>query len=305
MTTNVLRRDSAQLLAGDHGQLLARWQKLRQALRRCRVERFPSRAADAALERELDEHFALEERGGSLSTRSSPTAPTRPPRPATSSGSIASCGPAGEGEVVHRAVGHQRQRHDLQGANTEPQARATVGVPEKYRWWHVPMMPPDRKIVAESRAALRREARPQEPAAEEERDDGRGGKDLEEALDPQMNDPPPPVFDDRQVRVRPQGQPGPLEQRDRAGRDQEQPQQDAAARPAARRAGQQHADHQEQPEQQARRTARSATRGPDRRTRSLGGRSRTRPCRTACCERSAIRRSASRRRRPAAPGTAR
>ena len=28
-----------------------------------------------------------------------------------------------------------------------------MGVPEKYRWWQVPMMPPDRKIVADSRAA--------------------------------------------------------------------------------------------------------------------------------------------------------
>src|SRR3954447_11109088 len=37
---------------------------------------------------------------------------------------------------------------------TEPQARATVGVPEKYKWWQVPMMPPERKIVAESRADL-------------------------------------------------------------------------------------------------------------------------------------------------------
>ena len=37
--------------------------------------------------------------------------------------------------------------------NTEPQASATVGVPAKYRWWQVPMMPPDRKIVAESNAA--------------------------------------------------------------------------------------------------------------------------------------------------------
>ena len=36
---------------------------------------------------------------------------------------------------------------------TEPQARATVGVPEKYRWWHVPMIPPERKIVAERSAA--------------------------------------------------------------------------------------------------------------------------------------------------------
>ena len=38
--------------------------------------------------------------------------------------------------------------------NTEPQASATVGVPEKYRWWQVPMMPPERKMVAESSAAL-------------------------------------------------------------------------------------------------------------------------------------------------------
>src|ERR1051325_2580016 len=35
---------------------------------------------------------------------------------------------------------------------TDPKANATVGVPEKYRWWHVPMIPPERKIVAESRA---------------------------------------------------------------------------------------------------------------------------------------------------------
>lgn len=37
--------------------------------------------------------------------------------------------------------------------NTEPQASATVGVPEKYRWWQVPMIPPERKIVADNNAA--------------------------------------------------------------------------------------------------------------------------------------------------------
>ena len=52
-----------------------------------------------------------------------------------------------------RGVGHQVSGTTSSALKTDPQARATVGVPEKYRWWQVPMMPPDRKIVAESSAA--------------------------------------------------------------------------------------------------------------------------------------------------------
>ena len=84
------------------------------------------------------------------------------------------------------------------------------------------MMPPDRKIVAESSAAAAATpGRMRFEPHEDEGDDGRG-EDLEEAFDPQVNDPPSPVFDDRQMRVLAPGQPGAVEQRNRAGGNGEQ-----------------------------------------------------------------------------------
>ena len=59
------------------------------------------------------------------------------------------------------------------------------------------MMPPDRKIVADNNAAAA--ATPGRTRFSRIKDEGddRGGKDFKEAFDPQVNDPPTPVFNYR------------------------------------------------------------------------------------------------------------
>ena len=167
------------------------------------------------------------------------------------------------------------------------------------------MMPPDRKIVAESSAASAANAGPNQSKPHEEEGDDRGGEDFEEAFDPQVDHPPAPVFDDRQVRVLAPGQARAVEQADGAGGDSSKSHSSCCCSPGFLQGRTQHADHQEQPEQQADEQQRSARPGPDRHTRSPDGPSRTTRRRTACCGCSAIRRSASRPRRAAARRTAR
>ena len=99
------------------------------------------------------------------------------------------------------------------------------------------MMPPDRKIVADEQRRRRREPRPDEAQPHEEEGDDRGGEDLEEPFDPQVNHPPAPVFDHREVRVLAPRQARTVEEGDGAGREQRRSAPAASARPAARSAG--------------------------------------------------------------------
>jgi hypothetical protein len=63
------------------------------------------------------------------------------------------------------------------------------------------MMPPERKIVADKQGCRRCDARSNQIEPHEDEGDHRGGEDLEEPFHPQVNDPPSPVFDHRQVGV--------------------------------------------------------------------------------------------------------
>ena len=80
-----------------------------------------------------------------------------------------------------------------------PTARIEVGVPLKYRWWNVPGMPANRKsaldaITAAPACALH------EPEPREDERDRRRREHLEEAFDPEVHDPPPPVLHHGEVR---------------------------------------------------------------------------------------------------------
>ena len=188
---------------------------------------------------------------------------------------------------------------------TDPQASATVGVPEKYRWWHVPMMPPDKKDRRRKQRRRRGHARPNQIQPHEQKGDDGRGEDFEKAFHPQVHDPPPPVLDHRQMRMLApaSGRPRrttrwPRSRPPAARRVASAPPSSAA--PAAAR-GSSGTTTSSSPTIKAR----SARRGPGRRIRIPDGRSRTTRRRTACCGCSATRRSASRRPPQAAPETAR
>jgi hypothetical protein len=85
------------------------------------------------------------------------------------------------------------------------------------------MMPPERKIVAESRAALEIRADQFQPG-EEKRDHG-SGEHFEEAFHPQVNHPPAPVLDNRKMGVLSPGEARAVEQADGPGGQYEEPQQ--------------------------------------------------------------------------------
>ena len=84
------------------------------------------------------------------------------------------------------------------------------------------MMPPDRKIVADSSAAAAASAGFDQIQSHEDKRDHGGGEDFKETFDPQVNDPPPPILDHRQVRMLAPRQTGSVEQRDRSGGDGQQ-----------------------------------------------------------------------------------
>ena len=85
--------------------------------------------------------------------------------------------------------------------NTAPTAITEVGVPVQYRWCSVPRMPPNRNtMVSITMARLALDGGDEAQAREDERDHG-GGEHLEEALDPEVHQPPAPVLDHRVVRV--------------------------------------------------------------------------------------------------------
>ena len=133
------------------------------------------------------------------------------------------------------------------------------------------MMPPARKMVAESNAAFAASAGPDQAEPREEECDHRGGKDLEEAFHPQMNHPPAPVFHDGQMRVLAPGQARAVEEPDGARRkEQEEPEQ----RLVVRRLLQRGPDRRAPPGRARsadRRTAGSARRAPGRHTHSPDG----------------------------------
>src|SRR6185312_4233514 len=72
----------------------------------------------------------------------------------------------------------------------------------------------------EQRGARRRRGPDQANAREEEGDHSRG-EHFEEAFDPEVNDPPAPVFDHRKVRVLTPGEPSTIEEADGGARDDE------------------------------------------------------------------------------------
>src|ERR1700675_4193351 len=98
--------------------------------------------------------------------------------------------------------------------NTEPQARATVGVPEKYRWWSVPMMPPARKIVAESKDASAANRAVTRFRRQKKKAITVVAKTSKNPFHPQVNHPPAPVFHNRQMGVLSPGQTRTVEQSD-------------------------------------------------------------------------------------------
>ena len=112
------------------------------------------------------------------------------------------------------------------------------------------MMPPDRKIVADSSAAAaatpgrirfsRRKMKAMTVVA----------KTSKKPFHPQMHHPPSPVFDHRQLRVLSPRQAGAVEQGDGAGRDGQQRHQLFLLSLLSQRRSQ-NANHQKQPQQQA------------------------------------------------------
>ena len=114
------------------------------------------------------------------------------------------------------------------------------------------------------------ERRANQAQPREEERDHRGGEDFEEAFDPQVDHPPAPVFDDRQVRVLSPRQTRAVEQADGAGGEQEEHEQTALfAGDFERRA--RWPGPPGTARSTGRRTAESASRGRDRRTRSPDG----------------------------------
>ena len=172
--------------------------------------------------------------------------------------------------------------------NTDPQARATVrraGEVQVVAGADDAARQEDR---GRQQGRRRRHAGPHEAQPHEEEGDDRGGEDLEEPFDPQVDHPPPPVFDHRQVRVLAPGQARPVEQGDGGASPRPAAPPVASARPAS--AGPGAAPGPSGTARAAgRRTGRSATPAPGRRTRTPGGRSRTTPRPTACCGRSTTR----------------
>ncbi len=158
----------------------------------------------------------------------------------------------------------------------------------------MPGMPPNRKRVLEAITAVPALRRPDQLHPGEDEGEHRRGEDLEEALDPEVHDPPAPVLHDREVRAGAEEEAGPYmsPMAARAAGEHERP----AAR--ARRAL-----PERRPDARAasgparapgRRKARSARRGPGRRTRSPGGRTRNPRRGRASGECTATRRRASR-----------
>ena len=112
------------------------------------------------------------------------------------------------------------------------------------------MMPPERKIVVENRTAAAAVGVFEQPHAGEQEGDHDGGEDLEEALDPEVHHPPPPVLGHRQVRVPVPHQAGAVEQRDRRRGEEEQAQQ-VPVRVRVAEGRPHRPGHQDQPEEQA------------------------------------------------------
>ena len=103
-------------------------------------------------------------------------------------------------------------------------------------------------IVANSTATVADFDREQAEPREQEGDHG-GGEDLEEALDPQVHQPPAPVLDHRQLSVLVPHQACAVEQADRHRRQEQQRDDRPAFAPAAHGRPQRAADEHE-PEQQ-------------------------------------------------------
>ncbi len=112
------------------------------------------------------------------------------------------------------------------------------------------MIPPGQKDRRRQQGRRRGDRRANQIQPHEDERDHRRGEDFEESFHPQVHDPPPPVFDHRQMRVPAPRQAGAVEQGDRSGRHGQQRDELLCFAGFSQRR-QQHADHQEQPQQQA------------------------------------------------------
>ena len=182
------------------------------------------------------------------------------------------------------------QGHDLQGAENR-----TPGQRNTWRSGKVQMVAGandstrqknrGRKQGRGSRNARSNEGQPHE----NEGDYGRG-ENFEEPLDPQMHDPPAPVFDLRKMRMLAPRQPSTIKQRDRGCAQRPAMPQVAFARLAS--AGRASALESSRTTTAAgQQKAPTARHGPGRHIHSPDGRNRTTRHRTTYCECSAIRRS--------------
>ena len=95
----------------------------------------------------------------------------------------------------------------------------------------------------------RRDRHPHQPHLHEQRRDDRGGEHLEDAFDPQVDDPPAPIFHDRDVRVLAVEQARAEQQADRNGSDDDEENERPPAFLLQRRP--QAAQDQRRPQQQA------------------------------------------------------
>ncbi len=98
----------------------------------------------------------------------------------------------------------------------------SVPWPVKYQWWPVPTMPPrqvEDGVQVDERVAVVRLTRPE---LEEHDGHEHRGEELEEAFDPEVDDPEPPVVDHGEVGARTEEERRQVEERDRHGGIEEQ-----------------------------------------------------------------------------------
>src|SRR5690606_2928186 len=133
-------------------------------------------------------------------------------------------GGATEIKIVVSLKTHQDQRHDLKSAE---------GCPERHhRRWRTgeiqmvksPDDPSKKKDIGREQDSYRRRARSEKSHTNEQKCHHHCGEDFEEPFNPQVDDPPPPILDNRQVCLPPPQQTGSIKQRNCRRGDQEKSQ---------------------------------------------------------------------------------
>ena len=152
---------------------------------------------------------------------------------------------------VPRIEREQRERHDLERGERGAERHGELGLAGE-----VPVVRGADQPAAEVEDGVeidhadRGDAPDQAELEQDDRDDHRH-EELEEALDPEMDDPEPPHVDDRVVGLRAEEERGQVEERDGEGRDQEE--DDERPQLGVRARGRDRAAHQPEPEEQTRR----------------------------------------------------